>query len=515
MPTTYDGKRLVPSPLVTFSKSYKRLGDSKKVKPIYNIVINGKILNFKGSPIADDGDANTIVFQTGGGVFDYPADSINWNNDDGKSMLFVKQQAIRDLFSQDNRKLEWVMWNGAQPCWCYPRVLSIEFPEGLWYRICDFRITLEAESLFGPTLDASPTEDIATPDTANIGISGEGFDFVSQYNLDDASESYSIEMDTELYGIFKCSHSISAKGYRSLDSVGTVTAEAWENAKTWVNSRTGFNPLYLQSGSFGITGGFTNYNHYRTQNTDIYNGTYSITENWILCSGNYYEDFSCEIKDSITEPYRIIGVQGTINGLSNFRVGIDPWVASSGLIKYNNASGAWGSISGNLYLRAQQYIGIPLNPIPVSQIVTHNFSRGIISYNWEFNNRPLTFVSGAISETITVTDSNPSGVVNVIGIHTVLNRTLGPVLQNIGTTPETRRSVNYEAVFPALAYGSGTSIADLMARKPREQVNQLLSGLTPSNYIPGYLFVTQDEETWTPLQPRYTRQYQWTYNRQI
>ena len=54
-----------------------------------------------------------------------------------------------------------------------------------------------------------------------------------------------------------------------------------------------------------------------------------------------------------------------------------------------------------------------------------------------------------------------------------------------------------------------------MARKPREQVNQLLSGLTPSNYIPGYLFVTQDEETWTPLQPRYTRQYQWTYNRQI
>ena len=31
MPTTYDGKRLVPSPLVTFNKSYKRLGDSKKV----------------------------------------------------------------------------------------------------------------------------------------------------------------------------------------------------------------------------------------------------------------------------------------------------------------------------------------------------------------------------------------------------------------------------------------------------------------------------------------------------
>lgn len=515
MPTTYDDKRLVPSPLVTFNKTYKRLGDTKKVKPIYNITINGKILNFKGSPIADDGDANAIVFQTGGGVFDYPADATSWDNNDGKSMLFVKQQAIRELFSSDYRKLQWVMWNGSQPCWCYPRVISIEFPEGLWYRICDFRITLEAESLFGPTVDASPTEDIFTVDSGNIGGSGEGFDFVSQYSLEDASESYSIEMDTELYGVFKCSHTLNAKGYRSLNSVGTVIAEGWENARTWVNSRTGFNPLYLQSGSFGITGGFNNYNHYRTQNTDIFNGSYSITENWLLASGNFYEEYSCEIKDSITEPYRIVGVQGSVNGLSDFRVGIDHWSAASGLVKYNNASGAWANISGGLYLRAQQCIGIPLNPIPVSKIVTHSFNKGVIGYNWEYNNRPLNFVSGAISETLTVTDSNPSGIVNVIGVHTVLNRALGPVLQNIGTTPETKRMVSYEAVFPAPTYGSGTTIAELMAAKPREQVNQLLSGLTPSNYIPGYLFITQDEETYNPLQPRYSRQYSWTYNRQI
>lgn len=473
-----------------------------------------------GSPIAASGNSDSIVFQSSGdGVNTYPSDTASWTiPSDGQSLVVLKQNAIRALFSEDYKELEIIPWNGKQPLRCFPKVLSIEFPEDLWFKICKYKITLEADYLIGVSPDESPTEDVFSVDSGNFAVDGigSGFDFVSQYSLEEASESFNIEMDTEYYGVFKCNHSISAKGYRSLDTVGNVVAESWQNARSWVNSRTGFSPVFLQSGSFGLMSGiFTNYNHYRTQNCDIYNGQYSVNETWVLSSGNFYEEYSAELKQSVTEPFKTVTVQGTINGLSNFNVGTDAWLASSGLIKYQNASGAWnGSISGGAFLRAQQYIGVPLNPYPNSQTVTHQFNKGIIAYNFEFNNRPLALVSGAISEVLSVIDSNASGLVDTIGVHMVLNRALGPVLQDIGTTPETKRSVSYECVLPAPTYGgSGNNITYLMSLKPREQVNALLSGLTPTNYAPGYLFVGQDEENWSPLTQRYSRQYSWVYER--
>lgn len=517
MPVKYGENKLIPAPIVRIAKSYKRLANGQKVKPFYTLTVQGKILANMGSPVNSDGDENSIVFHNSGGVFDYPADTTDWTiREDGLSLVMMKQNAIRELFSEDYKKFEIVMWGGQQPVHCFPRVVSIEFPEALWFKYCDYTITLECENLIGASLDASPHEDIATIDSGNMA-SGAGFEFVSDYFLEEASDTISVEMDTENFGVFKVSRNLSAKGYRSLDTVGNVTAESWENARTWVRDRIGWSPTYIQSGVFGnLSGQFLNYNHFRTENTDVYNGGYSASENWLLASGNFYENFSADLRQAIADPYKTVAVQGTVNGLTDFVVGTDQWVSGSGFIKYNNASGAWGLISGNVYLRAQNYIGIPLNPLPVTQTITHNFTQGIITYNYEFNNRPLSLVSGAISETLSVQDSNPSGLVDVIGIHAVIGRQLGPVLQDINTTEQTRRVVNYECVFESPTYSSsGQSIGTLMSMKPREQVNALLSGLVPSNYVSGFLFVTQDDETYNPLQPRYTRNYIWTYNRAV
>lgn len=516
MPITYNNKRVVPCPIVNISKSYKRLGNTQKVKPIYTLTIDGKILANMGSPINDDGTELNLTFQTSGGVFDYPGDSTGWNiREHGQHMVMMKQQALRALFSEDYKQLEIIPWGGQAPIRCYPRVVDIKFPAGLWYKICDYSITLETEFLIGASLDESPNEDVFSADSGNIG-SGQTFEFVSQYNLEDANDTTSIEMDTENFGIFKVTRNVSAKGYRSVDSIGNIVAEGWQNARTWVRDRGGYNPVYAQSGMFGnISGGFTNYNHYRTENIDVYNGTYAMTENWLLASGNYYEDYSAETKNSATDPYQTITVQGTINGLSNFVVGTDSWVPASGLIKYNAASGAWfGTVSGTMYTRAQNYLGVPLNPLPVSQVVTHNFTKGVITYNTEFNTRPLNFVSGAISETLSVIDSNPSGLATIIASHIVLNRSEGPVLQNIYASPETSRSISYECVLRGPQYPSGNDISYLMALKPRNQVEQLFSGLVPTSYATGYLFLVQDDENWNPLQLRYSLNRKYIYERQ-
>lgn len=520
MPVTYgqDGKRLVPAPIVDIKKSYKRIGDTRKVKPIFTLTLNGTILNFKGSPICDDGDADTLVFQTSGGVFDYPADSVNWDNNDGQAMLFLKQEAIRELFSNDYLPLEFIPWNASQPVRCYPRVIDIEFPQDIWYRRTDYRITLEADYIIGSSTDqAAPGEDFSTVDSGNIyNFGNTSYDLIGSYNVQDASESWNISMDTEFYGVFKIEHNLSAQGYRTADASGNMT-EAWINARQWVNSRLGYDAHYAQSSVFGsvTTGQFTNYNHYRTNNIDTNNGSFASTESWLLCSGHFYEDSTADVKQSASEPYIGIGVQGTIYGVdSGTIVGTTPWTATGALNKYHAASAAWNNtVSGSLYTRAQQNIGVSLNPLPLSQTVTHSFNKGTIGYNYEFNNRPLNFVSGAISETLTVQDDNPSGLVNVIAEHVVLNRAIGSVLQPINTTTAPTRVINYEAVFAAPTYPSGNNIAYLMALKPRAQVDALIANLVPTNYAVGYLFVTTDNENWSPLTQRYTRTYGWKYQR--
>lgn len=499
--------------MYTLNKEYRRSSDGRKLKPLYTLTFNGTILNYKGSPYMAEGDSTTVLFDTSG-TFYYPPDSTNFDINDGQYQLTVKQEMIRELFSRDGSLLEVSAWNGMPTTKCRFRLKSIEFPQNLWYRRSDYVVSVETDELICSLPGLSTSEDIATVDSGNIDV-GETYDIPSHYKIEDCSDTFALEMDTENYGLFKATRTLSAKGYRTWDSVGNPSGTAVENAKAFVRDRLGFNPTNIQSGAFGnLSGQFSNYNHYRTENSDSFGGTYQITETWLLASGNYYEDYSADIKTSINDPFRTVGVQGTINGLTNFNVGTNAWTPNSGLIKYNNASGAWNSsISGSLYIRAQQYIGIPLNPTPVNQTVTHSFTKGVISYNYEFNDRPLSFVSGAVSETLSVIDTNPSGLASTVAAHLVLNRAFGPVLQNINCPSETKRSVSYECVLSPYTYSSGTSIGTLMGRKPREQVNALLSGLIPSNYASGYLFVVQDEENYNPLMGRYSRNYVWLYER--
>lgn len=516
MPVIYNNKRIVPAPILTIEKTYRRLGNSQKVKPLWNLTVNGKFLANMGSPINRTGDELNLLFQgSGSGVRDYPADSTDWNiPDDGQHMVMTKQQAVEALFSEDYKAFEILPWGGQQPSLrCFPRVGGITYPEGLWYKQCDYSVKLEAEFIVGPSVDESPNSDIFSVDSGNIGFGD--FDFVSDYNVEDATESFSLEMDSENYGVFKATHNVSAKGYRSLDSIGNVTAEAHENARTFVLDRLGFNPTFIQSSVFGnLSGTFNAYNHYRTQNEDIYNGNFSATETWTLASGNYYEEYSAEVKQTVQDPYRTVTCQGTVNGLTNFVVGTDSWTPTGALLKYNSASGAYfGTIQGNIYTRAQNYIGIQLNPIPLDSTVTHNFNKGIISYGFSYNSRPLNLVSGTISEVLNINDSNIDGAAQVIASHTILNRDRGPIFQDINTTPETSRSISYECVLSGVQYPSGNDIVYLMSLNPRTQVLSLFSGLAPTNYYPGYRFLVQDDESFSPLALRYSLNRKYLYER--
>ena len=46
----YNGKRLIPAPLVSINKEYQRSPDNTKIGTNFNLTVNGTLLAYKGSP---------------------------------------------------------------------------------------------------------------------------------------------------------------------------------------------------------------------------------------------------------------------------------------------------------------------------------------------------------------------------------------------------------------------------------------------------------------------------------
>lgn len=242
----------------------------------------------------------------------------------------------------------------------------------------------------------------------------------------------------------------------------------------------------------------------------------------------------------------------TDNGLSN---GINTITNS----KYNNAISGWiNDIKPYLYRRAcipmssadrtKGYIPANVNPaqppnnpvysknsvlniIPVSTSETHNLKKGSISYSYEFNNK-FTLISGVLYESISIEETGPT---DVIGEAFVLGRSLGPVLQNLGTKTSTRKSITIEVgVVPPSSMGGffmqnntcplwtggtvyTTIIGIIEGLKPFGDRASFIFGNGLPSYnrantnAQGQVYVTNDSHTWDPTNGRFVRSVGWVY----
>lgn len=295
--------------------------------------------------------------------------------------------------------------------------------------------------------------------------------------------------------------------------------DAYLQAKKWVddrlelpfssseNPRSQFTSTLAPSYSFSSFDKLFLYNHNRTINYSISEGSYEINDTWLaLPSGvSYIEDFT--IESSTDEKYvKTVKVQGTIRGLqvtnsnivkkndnlpsrstgkllaSDYNVSGESASSPTTLKgeKYENAKDAWiDKIKPYIYSRACIAVNSPdrngpyydpsynggtlppgdptkkterlLNYIPVSTSESHDPLKGIVGYTYEYNNN-LKIFSGVIAESVTITTNGPGDQVAEIF---VLGRPLGPVLQALGTKTSTSRSVNIELVVPPPTTAAG------------------------------------------------------------
>jgi len=479
----YGGKRLIPAPLVEFTKIYQTSDDGTKLNSIWNISITGKSLAYMGSPNSSG------VFWTLGG---FPPDETIAENARLQSIM-RKEEAIRSLFATDGQQLEWQSENATAPIKCNPRIKEINFTKDIWWNHVEYTITAESDLLYINGLTHAE-------------------DTFEAY-IESGSESWQIETDEgtpEGLGLprtYRLTHTVSAKGKRFFNNAGALSKPAWQQAKAWVTPRLGLDTNFFYSGVNNLPSYYKGLNLIRSENVEELGGTYSVTENWVLASGNYLETFDINIRKSSDTGLTNVGIEGTITGLEVRNQN----TMSITTQKYDNASVGYVMASGQSLVRAQSYAGINLNVIPLSTTVGKNPITGIINYSYEFDNRPSNIIPTSLSETISINDSLGT---NVVAIIPILGRTKGPILQNVGTSRERRRTLDIEVVFPI---PTGTIQHILNNGKPSinsvtsAAINSIVTAANPINNGASKSFLDDNNERWEPRTGRYSMTKTWVY----
>lgn len=413
---------------------------------------------------------------------------------------------------------------------------------------------------------------------------------------------------------YKISRKLSAVGLPPTGISGCTDAgvnSAYIEAKNWVQSKlpTAFdnqnnNDSILNSGlpsftdlvaysDFGTTGKNTYlYNHVRSINYSISEGSYSVSESWLAMPTaiRYLEDYDIDI--STDENYvKSVTVKGEVQGLylknlntvvgsggsglppgtdniinidydvleeqnlssttnapqsysrtllaknkyenalSGFIYDIKPYIYSRASMGLNNIyytdefldttteSPIFGGGGSNApQIRNPTYVKeAQLNIIPISTSEAHNVKKGTLSYTYQFNNKP-NFITGVISSNITVDTTFPN---DVFAEAFVLGRSLGPVLQDLGTITTAKKNINIEVnVIPPTDMNgllmSHSSCPLYTGGYVFSTITGIIESLKPygdrqSYYFnpprlndSGKVFVVNNQENWNPTQGKYT-----------
>ncbi len=507
MPTavtmTYGDYSFSPVPMMKFTKDFIKTPGQENIGANYMVTLTG----------------NLVSYEVGG---------------------YINVDALQfDLRTEldDDGKLFHVQCSGSDILKCYPRIKSIQFDTSNdnWVFTCPYTIELEYdyEITEACEFDEGFGEGF---DICSEGVETAFSDYISELTetweaefADDKSH-FSITLPsgggmTDANPIFlRLNHTVSARG-KAVYASGGLTMQAWQQARNAVMPLLGYDSTRISnSGIFNIN--VTNYgafNHMRTNSTSETDGTFSVNESWLVCNsgtgipGQALEDFTIEIRQTIDNDRLSVGVNGSIQGLEQRTYGNGPGDFSITKTKYSSAEDYWAIVRNRLYYRCKYalengYSGVrALNLNAIASTIGHQPPNGIITYSYDYDNRPSNCVPSALSEVITVTDNNPTDVFASIQ---VIGRGLGPILQNMNTTTAATREVSVEVVMPAGEGCLTSGSTALLATNPKTAVyNNLIAGVYSdlvSTYGSGNVFKHQDTESWNPKEGRYSRSIGWT-----
>lgn len=194
--------------------------------------------------------------------------------------------------------------------------------------------------------------------------------FSGAYGVLDPNETFSFQDGED--GSLSVSHNISARGFCTSGG----TSNALNNAKSWVQARTGWSSQVLPAYASGIVGGLCLQS--LRENYDRLNGTYSVSENYIgdryFGVANGFLRYSTTV-NSGEDGQSSVSLEGSIR---NCKYG-----TISGL---RDKYGAFDAFSA----AAQQYRDVTnltdLNPLPETKSVSEGRNGSVLSFSYVWTN---------------------------------------------------------------------------------------------------------------------------------
>ncbi len=507
--TTIGGDSASPAPKVNIEKTINRTGAGTPVGYIYNITVAGYVIS--------EGTVTTPGSRQ--------------SNLQSKILAKLKLGAVDQLqvtpYGGLANKLK---FPGAE-------ITSISIPEpedsSMWVQDAQYTINFQAYYEITEKGDFD----------YNISSYEDSWDVAEQEGVSTVHNIGSVS-GADVYRTYTVTHTMSAQGanrYTDTKDTLATNGEAWVQAELFVKSIAGSanaesgTPLVFGNevtawdvkipgssaasatsvADLGIPAGYEKYNHVRQATVDRAGGTYSISDTWIYAkpevagASKYAATHEMEVSldEDVTTGDVNITVAGTLTGLSTEEPKTD--TDKKDTTKYSGALSTFNYLKTNnvffnsanaLYKTTDAYNagasdGGTLKEAPLTSSVGRNEIAGVITYSFDYNDRILPITPNALSETISQTDENEDGNAPVIAEIAVIGRTLGPVIQNMGTTTSKKRSLSVELVMKK-THRDEKPTFDYEAYVPTATVGPILEPIT---------------ETWDASAGTYSLSVSWIY----
>lgn len=307
-----------------------------------------------------------------------------------------------------------------------------------------------------------------------------------------------------------------------------------------------------------IPSSYTGYNYGRNQTVDKLGGSFQITENWVFApdTHNVIESIDFNVSEDPNSGVITMQINGSIEGLvpppdpaktySDIAKGMEDDVDQKFNLdaavnsRFEYARKHYDSIERELYstcknlltelqqYKPEIYGDISIHKVPTSKSIAFSPATGIITYNYSFETRHPVAIPGCLTETIDVNDTYPG---RVFASTPVIGRKWGPVLQNINTQTEWKRSLNLTCTVNTLKeYNEDESLnsnkvsitggyGNAMAAKPSnvpEQmaaIKDIIDTLSPKGQIgvTSWFVDPSPTEGWNPRTGSWSYSISWTY----
>jgi len=521
---TYGTYTFDPVPMLNYSMQIARTGDGKPLCKQYQGTLNG-----------------TLLYSTACGT---------------GSLANVIQQIneLDDAFGCEtcrNLRIECDDGMGGNDIILdiYPRILSLEFSEtpDNWTQTSTYNIQMEWNEPLPSGDNCEPV--VSANESWNVQFGDSCLFTIAERPEPQAGVGEPTCPEEVGPIVLNVSHELSATGKcQCLDNGmgGVNLISGCENARTWVESRMGFDDTCLQF--FGAENNLPTDEEYAVCNRkinktkNVTNGEFSVTETWTVVfvpdatgllgyKGLATEDFEVSLEISADSCDTQVSVSGTITGMEKITYtprtpdgggGFNPPDFTVDTTKIENAKSYWNTLQPLLYCRAQECSPCQLNVVPLGTNFSINHRTGTIRYTYIFNNRPQNFIDGAKSETITISDTIPS---DVFTSAIIPGRVQGPLYQRINTVTEACRTVNIDVTMEQNCCTDPLNCppddpardvcidwAAFNAGRPDTQVEDFLCCLEQELTVAyDIVFKRSDTVNWNPRTCRYSRNVTWCY----